>query len=510
MTMHLLTREQSRQLDSLAMTTYSISGKTLMGNAGRCIAEAVKTISSPMCDPHIGIICGKGNNGGDGFAAGAVLAEGGYRVSIYSLPQRDEITGDAAHFFRSCIDENLPIRFGKDIPTEMPQFDLLIDAILGTGFKGELAADLLLWVQLINGSSCQVVAADIPSGVDANTGAVNPQAVQADETVTMQYGKIGMALGAGRSHAGKLIVADIGFPAIIEELEGRKWSLLNEHEIKQIVKPLDPQTHKHSQGKVLLVAGSTGMTGAAYLSTMGALRAGAGLTITCAPASLHPVYETKITEGMTIPCEDDGKGYFLPDNFDTIAQWFDWCDVIAIGPGLGSAHETTQLVERLLLESPKPLVLDADGFRALYQNKYLLIDVVQPLVLTPHYGELAQLSHMPVHEIKTNIIGAIDQFMTDFKGVLVAKNAPTCIAWEKNGVINSTGNPGLATGGTGDVLTGMIASFLAQGFSGVEAAKLAVFLHGMAGDVIAENKGQRGMIASDLLEALSGVMKAYE
>lgn len=508
--MQLLTREQSRQLDYLAMKTYGIPGATLMGNAGRCIADSVKSTLSSHPNPHIGIICGKGNNGGDGFAAGAELADMGFRVSIYSLPDKEEISGDASQFFQACVKRELPICFGKKIPTKMPHFDLIIDAILGTGFKGELTGDLLLWIQLINGYSCKVVAADIPSGVDANTGSINPEAVYANETVTMQYSKLGLASVLGNRHAGKLIVADIGFPSIVNELSGRKWDLVDDSEIKNILKPLDLEIYKHNQGKVLLVTGSTGMTGAAYLSTMGALRSGAGLTLTCAPKSLHAIYETKITEGMTVPCEDKGKGYFLIDNFDTIAQWFEWCDVIAIGPGLGSAPETEQLVKRLLLESPKPIVLDADGFQPLYQNKNLLNQIKKPLIITPHYGELSRISSVSTRDIKADVMGAIDKIMSQFSGVLVSKNAPSRIIWGNKGVINSTGNPGLATAGTGDVLTGMIASFVAQGYSGNEASILGVFFHGKAGDNIAENTGQRGLIASDLLYELPRVINQYE
>ncbi len=507
--MRLITREQAQELDRLAMNEHGIQGKTLMGNAGQKIAEFVRSQLMDIHYPNIGIVCGKGNNGGDGFAAGEILNNWGFRVMIYSLVPKSEISGDVKIFHDRCKNDEITIIYNPDPPITKPNFDLMLDAILGTGFTGTVRKELFPWLAWLN--DCQrTVAVDIPSGVNANNGSADNHAIKAIHTVTMGYSKLGLTIEPGKHHSGAVHPVDIGFPDIINELEGRKWSTITAEEIQTIIKPLNKSTHKHIQGKVLFVAGSRGMTGAAYLSTMAALRSGAGLTITCAPASLNSIYEEKITEGMTIPFEDEGCGYFTENNFDEIMARVDWCDVLAIGPGLGQDKGTIALVEELVRTVDKPMVIDADGLRPFYNNMDLFHDIKGEFVITPHVGELSQLTGASSKSIQNDLPGTIDQMMAEFPGVLIAKFAPSLVAWGTRGAVNSTGNPGLGTAGTGDVLTGVVAAFMAQGFSGVEAAKAAVFIHGKAADQLAKSISERGMIAGDLLYKIGRVLHEYE
>jgi NAD(P)H-hydrate epimerase len=507
--MRLLTKEQSRELDRRAQDEFGISDQELMGNAGQKIAEAVVKHLADQHDPCIGIICGKGNNGGDGFAAAAILKSKGFRVHLFYLGDESSLSGAPRHYYEQCIQQGLAVDFYTNLPDELPEFNLVIDCLLGTGFKAPLREVMVPWVQWINSLDADVVSADIPSGVEANTGRLDPVAVHADLTVTMGLGKLGLYLEPGKSHAGIIQVVDIGFPEI-DKLDGRQWHLTTEQNVHSWLKPLQSRTHKHAQGKVLLVAGSTGMTGAAYLATMGALRSGAGLAVACAPASLDSIYEIKITEGMTVPCEDEGQGYLSVNHYPVIEDWFDWCDAIVIGPGLGQAEGTRELVKKLIRSAPKPLILDADGLRAAYEDPTILNAAQYPVVLTPHYGEFSRLVNLSPDKIQQNLVATIDRFLEKINCILVLKNAPTCLAWNHTGFVNSSGNPGLATGGTGDVLSGVIGGLLAQGHEPEKAAVLGVYLHGKAADEVAVEKGQRGLLASDLLSHIPSVLKAYE
>lgn len=510
--MRVLTRQQSRELDRLAMEEHQISGESLMGAAGGQVAETVKGMLSGTHNPRVAVVCGAGNNGGDGLAAAAQLGSGGFQVDVYSLVSEGAITGDPEIFFQACKKKHLPLVCGPRIPASHPHYDLLVDALLGTGFKGAIRSDLVPWVEWINGLDCPVVSIDVPSGVDAETGAVMGAAVRADKTVTMGYLKTGLVLNPGRSYCGDLIPVEIGFPPMVDQLGGFRWSLFDSGQIKSWLPPIPPDTYKHRQGKVLILAGSVGMTGAAALTSLAALRAGAGLTVTCAPASLNAIYETKITEGMTLSCPDEGKGYLSLNNYSQIESYLGWCDALALGPGVGDAPETEELLEKLILAVDKPLVIDADGLRPL-QGGFDYSRIRAPFVITPHPGELSLITGQEVEEVKNNFLASIAGFMTRFPGILVAKNAPTCTASGSEGVINTSGNPGLATGGTGDVLTGVIAALLAQLEQVVpifEVVQTAVYLHGLAGDLAAAQHGQRGLLASDLLAALPSALRQYE
>ena len=509
--MRFLTQKQARELDRLAMEKYNIKGAQLMGSAGLAIANLAVKKTGDIHDPHIVILCGKGNNGGDGFAAAVELHKKGFKVFVFCISTFEEITGDAKYFLELCIKGNIQIEFSGDLLNESYRCDLIIDALLGTGVRGSVKESIIPWIEWINENDSVVLSVDIPTGLQADSGIAKPVGVRANYTVTMGYAKLGITMRQGPFLAGEIHIADIGFPNnAINKVSGLIWNNALDESISSFLQPLEINTHKYKQGNVLVIAGSKGMTGAAALCSYGSLRVGSGLVIAAAPSSLNNIYEKKITEGMTISCEDNNVGYFSAKNCEKIIERFDWADVIAIGPGLGPNKETIKFVEKLVSTANKPLVIDADGLRPFMDNNKLFEEITVPFVITPHYGEFCRLTAADSKTIESEFASVVTDFMTDFNGILVAKNAPSCIFYKNISVVNSTGNPALATAGTGDVLTGMIAGLIAQGLEPSNAAQTAVYIHGKAADFFCEKKGMRGMIASDLLNTIPTVLNDYE
>jgi NAD(P)H-hydrate epimerase len=508
MLIKLLTKEQARELDRIAIKQIGISGIDLMGKAGSAVAEYAQNMLAGIHNPKIAIVCGKGNNAGDGYKAALELLKVGLKSKIFIIPNKKDIKGDSLFYYQNCVKENITLKHSIEPPKQ--KYDLIIDALLGTGFKGKLRAPILDFTKWINNQKSLVLSIDIPSGVNSNNGNIADNAIIADATVTMGMIKVGMMLEPGKSHCGEIIPVGIGFPDIYDELPGMKYRMADEDLAYKYLKAPDINTYKHNQGKVLVLAGSRGMTGAAILASLGTIRSGAGLVTTFAPKSLNNIYETNIVEGLTVTCEDAGQGIFTKNNFEQMEKYFEWSDALLIGPGLGQDESTKELVKKIVTNYTKPIVIDADGLNCFAGNLELFNSIKSAYIITPHYGELGRLANTNILEISDNLIEYLPTFMDEYKGILVAKNAPTLVAYENTVVVNSTGNQGLATGGTGDVLSGVIASFLAQGIPASIAAELGVFIHGKAADNVAELKGYRGMIASDLLDMLPQTIMTYE
>ena len=503
----VLMKDQAYDLDRMAIKIQGVSGRILMQEAGRKIADFInENISSVH---SIAIVAGKGNNGGDGFAAALHLNNYNYNINVFSIYSIDELSKDALYFYKKCINSNIPIITNSNPPSEYEPVDLAVDAILGIGFNGVLKKDIRQWALWIN-KFPSILACDIATGVDSNSGQVDVNAIKANYTIAMGYPKIGSLIEPGKSFSGLIASVDIGFPKKIKELNGTKWKIVTDKYIKKTLKPLKRDTHKYKQGKVLILAGSDGMTGAAYLSTMGALRSGCGITKTFAPASLKNIYEKKITEGMTIACNDRDLGYFTTRNYSQITEHIDWADAVLIGPGLGTNSETVKLLKMLYRSINKPMVIDADGFSAFYKDGTLIKRLKNKCVLTPHAGELSNLINVPSEVIKKDLIQSIEKITQSGVGVLVAKGAPSLISNGKYGFINSTGNPGLATAGSGDILSGIITSFIAQGYKLIEATVISCYIHGYTGDIKSKEISERGIIASDLLVEIGKKLSEYE
>lgn len=508
--MRVLTREQARELDSFSINKLGVSSKNLMTNAGDLVAKTAKNMICNIRNPKILILCGKGNNGGDGFAAAITLLSYGYSIKIFSISSQKGIKGDTLYFYNKCCDLNIPILFGPDLP-DIENIDLIIDALLGTGFQGTLKPYLIPLIERINNIKTKALSIDIPSGLDSNSGLAKPVAVQADSTATMGSPKLGMVLRQGKYFSGETISENIGFPEIDNfTFSGMNWEIFDERLVSKMFEKVKPDTHKYERGKVLVIAGSRGMTGAAILATMGALRSGSGLTITTTPKSLNTIFESNIIEGMTMILQDNDSGYLILDNLDEILEKSTWADSVILGPGLGRNKSTQALIKKLVLNIKSPMVLDADGLYPFAKNLTDLNNRKSPLIITPHIGELASLTDIDKEDIKNDFTNIMTDIMNNFHHVALVKQAPVCVFNRKRVTINSSGNPGLATSGTGDVLAGIIGSFLSNGIDTKLAAHLGAFIHGKTSDQLVEKFGYRGQIATDLLPIIPRVIAYYE
>ena len=500
-------KSQAYDLDEMAIKINGVSSKDLMWQAGKKIADFIKK-KFPN-SKTITIVIGKGNNGGDGLAAAIHLKNYNYNTAVFSFYDKNMLSKDCLHFYNDCVKNNISILHHSMPPSKYDQSGLVLDSILGIGFRGELNKNVANWTNWINKFSV-VLSCDIPSGIDSDTGKISIDSVKADYTIAMGFPKIGCIIEPGKSYSGQINSVDIGFPNKINQLNGIKWNIITNEYIKNILKPLSRDTHKYMQGKVLILAGSDGMTGAAYLSTMGALRSGCGVTKTFAPKSLKTIYERKIIEGITISCEDSGLGYFSHDNFSQIMEHVEWADAILIGPGLGKNNATIKLLKKLYKSINKPMVIDADGFSPFYDDIALINKLKNKYVMTPHIGELSNLFDVESKELKNDLIGYIEKIAIPEFSVVVAKGAPSLISDGKYGYINTNGNPGLATAGTGDVLSGVIASFISQGYNILESTVISTYIHGYAADKKSQSLSERGMIASDLLIEIGKKLSDYE
>jgi hydroxyethylthiazole kinase-like uncharacterized protein yjeF len=461
----------------------------LMERAGGAAAEAV--LRHYPDARLVSVWCGGGSNGGDGFVIARKLREADREVEIRLIVPEDKLTGDSAENLRRAKEASVP--FTEDGGAG----DVLVDALFGTGFSGKPRPDSARAIDQLNRAGAPILAVDVPSGVDASTGEVAGPAVEAKRTVTFHAHKVGLAVAPGRFQAGTVEVADIGLPAS-ETKHARVTP-----EILRLVPRRGPKDNKYSAGSVLVVGGSTGLTGAPSLTAEAALRAGAGIVTACVPASLNLVFEQRLLEVITRPGADE-DGSLTPAAADTILEAAERADAVAIGPGLGRTDGTSGLVGYLLDRLDKPVVLDADGLWALGGHLDWVFSRDAPTVLTPHAGELARLLERDSSWVSEHRLRATQSGADDVGAVVLLKGADTLVAAPGRGVLAcDLGNPGLATAGTGDVLTGIVAAFLAKGMEAQPAAAAAAAAGGVAAGLAAERHGAPGLIASDVIESLS-------
>jgi ADP-dependent NAD(P)H-hydrate dehydratase / NAD(P)H-hydrate epimerase len=510
----LLTAAQMRQLDQMTIEEIGIPSVVLMENAGRTTYQILRREFPDLDDPVV-VLAGRGNNGGDGMVVARYLANAGHEVLVLLLAEKSQIQGDAKINLDILEQLDVPVR---EITTEKALVDqiplledaaLLVDALLGTGLASEVRDLYRAAITLMNDCPAPVLAIDIPSGLSADTGQVQGVAVLADVTVTYGWPKLGQILAAGREMVGRLWQADISIPqaqASISQIE-----LAEADNLRYLLPYRAPDSHKGDFGHLLVIAGSVGKTGAATLTGEAAMRVGAGLVTVGVPASLNPILEVKLTEAMTLPlAEPEGLQVLGQRALEEIAAAMTGKTALAIGPGLGTHPETVQLVRQIVRRSSVPLVLDADGLNAVAHDLESVAEAGAPVVMTPHPGEMSRLLGRLTKDIQANRLDAALELAERTEAIVVLKGSQTVVANpEGRLMINSTGNPALAHGGTGDVLTGMIGGFLAQKIDPFDAACLAVYLHGLAADVRASCQGGRGMLASELLDDLPEVTHAF-
>lgn len=515
--MKVVTAAEMRQIDRNTIEGIGIPGIVLMETAGSAIVQAIERYY-PTCN-RIGIFAGKGNNGGDGIVIARQLAHTGRDVHLFLVSPPESFTAEAA--INLQIAQNLKLWI-DEIPTDttlgiekgvtlnnIERCELFVDAIFGTGLRGDVCGPIATIINAINNLPIPILAIDLPSGLDADTGNPLGTCVRADRTVAIGLPKRGLLVHPGAEFAGKLEVADIGFPEQVIDAQNIKVHWTTAAQASQWIPPRPAASHKGTYGRVFIVAGATGMTGAAALASAAALRAGAGLVTLGISKYLNPILEGLLPEVMTLPLPETDSGSLASSATTTILEFAERTkSVLAIGPGLSQNPETVTLVHQLIRENQAQalglrIVIDADGLNALAQTRETIALLGTAAVLTPHPGEMARLTHTPISTLEKDRISTAQQIAHTHGVTLVFKGAPTVTGTPGGEVwINSTGNPGMATGGMGDLLTGIIAGLMAQGVPSEKAAVLGVYVHGLAGDIIAERVGMHGLIASDVLKAV--------
>jgi len=522
----LATAEQMRQLDRLANEKYGVPSLLLMENAGKAVAdEAVRRIGTRGLR-RVVVVAGPGNNGGDGFVAARHLQATLLGVTVFYWGDRASAKGDALANLELAEKERIRIDYSRSIKRlrkAISESDLVIDALLGTGAKGELKPDYAEAVAAINLSGVPTVAVDIPSGLNADTGGVlgpterlediGKAAVKAQTTVTFGLAKVGLVTWPGAWYAGDIVVADIGIPQEAYDWRAASARLLDERCAISVslATARNQDAHKGDFGHVAIVAGSVGLTGAATLAAMGALRIGAGLVTVLVPESLNDIMEVKLTEAMTIPVPEGKARAFGMASLDKVLEYVGKWDSVVIGPGFGRDEDTIHFTLNLIPKLTKPAIIDADALYAVSRDLSVLRKCKAPLVITPHPGEMATLLGTTSAEVQSNRLEIARAFAKEHKVTVVLKGAGTVIASpDGTAFINTTGSPGMATGGTGDVLSGMIGALLAQKNEADHAASAAVYLHGLAGEIAARKLSEPAMIAGDLADCIGTAIQELQ
>jgi ADP-dependent NAD(P)H-hydrate dehydratase / NAD(P)H-hydrate epimerase len=508
--MRILNTEQMREADRQTIEEVGIPSLVLMENAGRQVVAAMEAAFPDLLERRIAVLCGKGNNGGDGFVVARSLSQRGVDVSVFVVGTVSEIRGDAR--------TNLEIlgRLGVTVVeiadegqwelhfSEISDHELVVDALFGTGLRSPLSGLYETAVADLNASDLPVVSIDLPSGLSADSSDLIGECVDATLTVTLAAPKLPLILPPAEVRAGEVVIADIGIPpGIIEALEGSRLELLTREQIRPLLSPRPVDVHKGDFGRVLIVGGSRGKSGAAVLAALGALRAGAGLVTVATPQSVAPVVAAHAPEYMTEWLEETSEGLLDARAADRVLAL--QADVMALGPGLGQGASVRAFVRHVFDGGETPLVLDADALNAFAGDAAALRGREgRDVIITPHPGEMARLVGCSVEDVQANRVGIARDFAEAHRVYVVLKGYRTLIATPDGGVfVNPTGSPGMATGGTGDVLAGMLAAWLAQLLDAEAACRLAVYVHGAAGELADADHGEVSMTATDLVHHIS-------
>jgi ADP-dependent NAD(P)H-hydrate dehydratase / NAD(P)H-hydrate epimerase len=496
----ILTPEESAALDRESEAR-GVTTDLLMENAGQAVARAVTLLAGGTYGRRAVVVCGKGNNGGDGLVAARHLARQGMGAAVLLLADPSELRGPtAANLGRHAAAGG---RWRRSTPEalarELGRADIVIDAIFGTGFRGGPEGEHAAAIEAVNGAGRLVLAVDIPSGVDGSSGAVRGAAIDATATVTFGALKPGLVFHPGATLAGIVSLVDIGFPA---DLVRSDLGLVERDDVAALLPEREADTHKRSTGVLLIVAGSRAMTGAAVLVARAATRAGAGLVTLAVPEGILPVVEAAVAETTFLPLPETPNGTVAAGALPLLRERLEGANALAVGPGMTTEPETAELNRSLVAESPVPVVLDADGLNAFAGRTATLAGRRAEAVLTPHAGEFARLTGIPAKDLPEDRVGHARKAAAELGCTVLLKGSRTVVAEPSGRVrVNPTGGSYLATAGTGDVLTGTIAAFLAQGEGPADAAVAGAYVHGLAGRLAAEGASGR-IVASDVVSNL--------
>ncbi|MFH1113267.1 MAG: NAD(P)H-hydrate dehydratase [Pseudomonadota bacterium] len=513
--MYLVTAEEMRSFDAQAINDYGIPGVVLMENAGRTTFNILREhLGGDVAGITVSVVAGPGNNGGDGYVIARYLINHGATVQTFLLSPRDKIRGDALinlQVLEKMTGEIIEVSDEESLEEAARVWhasDVIVDALLGTGLNSELRSPYKEAVKEINGAPGLRLAVDLPSGLEADTGRILGVCVQADLTATYGFGKLGMALYPGLDYCGQTEVVDISIPRPAIESNPPKAILCTNPEPSEYIQlRKNPQAHKGTFGHVLIVGGSPGKTGAPAMAASAASRVGAGLVTVGVPASLNHILEVKLTEEMTEPLPEAEPGYLGKSSVDRILSLAAGKQALVLGPGISTHDGMAELVRGVLEGYSGLLVIDADGLNALVPDMSALRTSQARIVLTPHPGEMARLAGTGVKEVERNRVNLTRRMAAEFGAWTVLKGARTLTA-DPGGTIyvNTTGTPWMASGGQGDVLSGILGGLLAQGIQPEEAIPFGVYLHGLAADRIVERDGPRPVAASDVIAEIPSVL----
>lgn len=500
----VVTAAEMAAVDNFTIATLGLPGRVLMENAGRAVFDLLRSRRQPLSSKRVAVFCGKGNNGGDGFVIARLLHEAGAQCDTFTMAPRHEMHGDARANFEllQTLGGALHRLQEQSALPDLSHYDFIVDALLGTGARGPLQGFLAQVVQHLNLSGRPIIAVDLPTGMEADTGAIAGPCIHAQSTVTFGARKRGLLFSPAREYAGELFVADLGFPRGAFETAASKTYLLQSDFMAAWLPQRPPDAFKNRLGQILVVAGSRGFGGAARLTATAALRAGAGLVVLAAPQSLLPALEAATAEVIKLPLPEE-NGALAVSSFDELSDRLQWAEVVALGPGLGASRGVREVVLRVLQTFKGLVVLDADAINVLAGEVEVLRNAASRIILTPHPGELKRL--LAGHEdwMDSSPVETARRVAKELGQILVLKGAPTVVGVPSEEVlINSTGNAGMATAGSGDVLTGLIAGLAGQGLAPAKAAVLGVYLHGLAGDFAREQLGEWSMLAGEILNFL--------
>jgi len=513
-----MTRQQIRELDRLAIEELGIPGPVLMENAGRGAADL---ICSLIEDGHakVAVVAGAGNNGGDGFVVARHLLNRGISTKVFLASAREKIKGDAGLNLMLLEKSGLQtedVTSNESLSallTELKHSDVVVDALLGTGLSREVKGHFRDLIEVINSCGKEVVSLDMPSGLDADRGISLGVCVEAGYTVTFGHLKTGLVTYPGAALAGNVHVVDIGVPSGLTDRAGKNGVLLDETGIRSLFNPRAPDAHKGHFGHLLVLAGSMGKTGAAALCGKSAMRSGAGLVTIATTGEAQSVLESKSLETMVDNVIERHDSPLSEKAVKKLEDLMEAKAAFAVGPGLGTSPGISALAMKLIEQAEVPCVVDADGVNILAAQK---LDAGSwkfraPVILTPHPGEMSRLNKQSVRDIQSNRISTAGNFARDRNVIVVLKGANTVIAAPDGEIfVSPTGNPGMASGGSGDVLTGIIGSFLSQGMNPVDAACAGVFLHGLAADSAADRIGETGLVAGNIMEEVPLILREWE
>jgi NAD(P)H-hydrate epimerase len=499
----ILSPAEAAELDR-ASQERGIGAATLMENAGRAVANAAVRLAGGSYGRRAVVLCGRGNNGGDGFVAARYLSAWGMGVAVLDLGGGSPAREPAASNLERLAPTGVRVRPWSVAVAEreLVRADVVVDAIFGTGFHGSPDGGAAEAIDALERVGVPVVAVDIPSGVDGGTGAVATIAVRADLTVTFGAAKPGLVLLPGASHAGVVEVADIGFP---EDLLRSDLAVVEDADVAGWLPARRAETHKREAGYALVIGGSRAMTGAVGLMATAAYRAGAGLVAVAVPGSILPVVQGSVREAVFAPLPETDAGTAAGGS-ERLTEILAQARSVAIGPGMTTDERTATWIRDLVRSAEAPIVLDADGVNAFAGRAPELAERRSDLVLTPHAGEFARLANVTAREVDADRVGLVRKLAAETQAVVLLKGSRTLVGSPDGTVrVNPTGGPFLATGGTGDVLTGMIAGLLARGLAPADAASAAAYVHGVAGAMAAETRGE-GTTAGDVLERVADAL----